>query len=140
MTALRKTRTLVMVSALAITMTGCAYDRNMDDYTRTDVEYVEPKTRLDQPCDGGADMPESCYSAGLGGVGSGVGPGGGPSEVTAPAWSCTYSITYNDDWHDDVLCSNGSDSERPYLRDWDTYVTYDEIRESAREYEAQLNG
>lgn len=136
MTALRKTSTLVMVSALAITMTGCAYDRNMDDYTRPDVEYVEPETPLDQPCDGGADMPESCYSADLGDVG----PGGGPSEVTAPAWSCTYSITYNDDWHDDVMCSNGSDSERPYLRDWDSYVTYDEIMESAREYEAQLNG
>lgn len=56
------------------------------------------------------------------------------------AWSCVYSTTYNNDWHDDVVCSNGAEQERPYLRGWDSFVTEAEIMESAREYEAQLNG
>lgn len=68
--------------------------------------------------------------------------GGGQAATFAgaPVWSCTYSPTYNDDWHDDVVCSNGNELERPYLRGWDNYVTEAEIMESAREYEAQLNG
>lgn len=55
------------------------------------------------------------------------------------SWSCTLSVTYNDDWHDDVVCSNGTESHRPYLREWDDYVEEWEILESASEYEAQLN-
>ena len=60
-------------------------------------------------------------------------------ELGLGSWSCTYSATYNDDWHDDVLCSNGSESHRPYLREWDTFVEQWEIMESAAEYEAELN-
>ena len=56
------------------------------------------------------------------------------------AWSCTLSVTYNDDWHDDVVCSNGIESRRPYLREWDDFVEEWEILESAAEYEARLNG
>lgn len=55
------------------------------------------------------------------------------------AWSCTLSITYNDDWHDDVVCRNGNESHRPYLREWDSFVEQWEILESAAEYEAKLN-
>ena len=58
----------------------------------------------------------------------------------AAEWTCEYAPTYNDDWHDDVTCSNGIDQERPYLREWDSFVTEAEIMESAREYEQQLNG
>lgn len=54
-------------------------------------------------------------------------------------WSCTLSVTYNDDWHDDILCSDGQESHRPYLREWDGFVEEWEILESAAEYEAQLN-
>lgn len=63
-----------------------------------------------------------------------------PPQEEAPLWECVYSPTYNDDWHDDVECSNGVDVDRPYLRDWDAYVTQDEIMASAREYELSLNG
>jgi len=67
--------------------------------------------------------------------------GGQVNESAGTAdWSCSYSPTYNNDWHDDVVCSNGVDQERPYLRGWDSFVTEAEIMESAREYEAQLNG
>lgn len=68
------------------------------------------------------------------------GDGQAESLTHQESWTCVYSPTYNDDWHDDVTCSNGSESERPYLRDWDGFVTQAEIMESAREYEAQLNG
>lgn len=55
-------------------------------------------------------------------------------------WVCRWSPTMNRDWHDDALCSTGSESERPYLRPWDDFVTPDELMESAREYERQRNG
>ena len=56
-----------------------------------------------------------------------------------PAWVCAYAPTYDQDWHNDVLCSNGVDEDRPYLREWDAFVTEDEIMESAQEYEDGLN-
>lgn len=56
------------------------------------------------------------------------------------AWNCSYSPTYNNDWHDDAVCINGSEQVRPYLRGWDSFVTEAELMESAREYEARLNG
>ena len=58
-----------------------------------------------------------------------------PAEV----WRCHYSPTYNYDWHDDVVCSNGVEQHRPYLREWDDFVTEDEIMQSAYEYEQELN-
>lgn len=62
-----------------------------------------------------------------------------PGEPRGADWTCAYRPTYNYDWHDDVLCSNGAERQRPYLREWDSYVTEYEIMESAREYEGQLN-
>lgn len=58
---------------------------------------------------------------------------------TGSSWTCTYSPSYDDDWHNDVVCTNGSEFERPYLREWDSFVTEAEIMESAREHERQLN-
>lgn len=55
------------------------------------------------------------------------------------AWTCVYSATYNDDWHDDVVCGNGHESHRPYLREWDDFIEEWELLESALEYEAELN-
>jgi hypothetical protein len=57
----------------------------------------------------------------------------------APLWSCTLAPTYDRDWHNDVLCTNGVDSERPYLREGDDFVTTAEILGAARDYEAKLN-
>lgn len=45
----------------------------------------------------------------------------------------------NEDWHDDAVCSNVSELHRPYLREWDDFVTEAELMESASEYAAELN-
>lgn len=63
-----------------------------------------------------------------------------PSAPATATWQCHYSPTYNNDWHDDAVCTNGSETERPYLREWDSFVTEAEIMESAREFERQRNG
>lgn len=55
------------------------------------------------------------------------------------SWWCSYSPTVDRDWHNDVICSNGVESHRPYLRGDDSYVTESEIMASASEYEADLN-
>jgi hypothetical protein len=64
-----------------------------------------------------------------------------PAPAPAPptSWSCHYDPTYDEDWHNDVLCSNGTDLDRPYLRQGDDFITQDEIMESAGEYEDYLN-
>ncbi|MGI9822849.1 hypothetical protein [Agromyces sp. Marseille-Q5079] len=62
-----------------------------------------------------------------------------PEPEPEPAWTCFSDVTLNDDWHDDVLCSRGAEAIRPYLREWDDFVTESEIMESAAEYEAELN-
>jgi len=55
-------------------------------------------------------------------------------------WSCYFDVTFNNDWHDDIMCSNGSSYDRPYLRQDDDFVNEDELWASALEYEAALNG
>lgn len=82
-------------------------------------------------------QPEAIELARQDGLCSGSGSAGRPAGTAE--WACVYSPTYNDDWHDDVMCSNGVDQERPYLREWDNFVTEAEIMESAREYEQRLN-
>lgn len=69
-----------------------------------------------------------------------------PAPVPAPAgapeptyWTCSYDPTMNYDWHDDVLCNDGVDSHRPYLLEWDSFVTEDELMAAALEYENELN-
>ena len=64
----------------------------------------------------------------------------GPAAAAEPrSWSCSDSPTFDRDWHNDVICYNGVESHRPYLRGDDSYVTESEIMASAREYEAELN-
>ena len=58
---------------------------------------------------------------------------------TAPTWICSYSPTMDYDWHNDVICSNGIESQRPYLRAGDSFITRDEIMSSAEEYQDGLN-
>lgn len=55
------------------------------------------------------------------------------------AWVCVYSPTYDEDWHNDVECSDGVNVDRPYLREWDDFVTEDELMQSAYEYQDALN-
>ena len=63
-----------------------------------------------------------------------------PLAEVAPGWTCSYTPSMNDDWHDDAVCSNnGNEAHRPYLREWDDFVTEAELLESAREYAAELN-
>ncbi|MDM8083782.1 hypothetical protein QUV83_03255 [Cellulomonas cellasea] len=62
-----------------------------------------------------------------------------PAPDPAPVWVCVYSPTYDDDWHNDVECSDGINVDRPYLREWDSFVTENEIMDSAQEHEDALN-
>ena len=39
-------------------------------------------------------------------------------------WTCFYDPTMNENWHDDVLCRNGSSSERPLLLLDDPFIEY----------------
>jgi hypothetical protein len=66
-------------------------------------------------------------------------PDSEPLPEPVARWTCEYEPTMNYDWHDDVVCSNGEDSKRPYLRKWDDFVTRAEIMDSARKYENKLN-
>jgi hypothetical protein len=62
-----------------------------------------------------------------------------PAQAPTAVWTCAYVPTINDDWHDDALCSNGTEIQRPYLREGDDFVTEDEIMASAAEFAAELN-
>ena len=65
--------------------------------------------------------------------------GTGASVVSEPAWDCFWEPTINDDWHDDVLCVQGLESKRPILLKDRDFVTEDDMRAAAAEYEAKLN-
>lgn len=132
---MRKLNTVVLVATLAAAMSSCSTGYDIGDNTRPEVKHVEPHTGPEDPCATGENVPEHCY-----GDTEGDAPWGEAVVDPDPRWSCGFSVTYNDDWHDDVVCSNGVESVRPYLREWDDFVTEDEIMESALEYEAQLNG
>lgn len=76
------------------------------------------------------------------GDGGGLDWTGGSTPVDVPMsgdWSCFLEPTIDYDWHDDVLCVNGDERVRPYLREWDSFVTEAEMIAEAREYEAYLN-
>lgn len=118
----RSTASGLLAVAVTFTVAGCTgYDR----FTGTD------SNELDDNGPPEITAPEPAYDP-------------PPAPVPAPApepayWTCFYDPTFNDDWHDDVVCSNGSERHRPYLRAWDSFVTEDEIAESALEYENELN-
>ncbi|WP_406032221.1 hypothetical protein OG801_27370 [Nocardioides sp. NBC_00163] len=54
-------------------------------------------------------------------------------------WDCTYQPTYDYDWHNDIYCTDGVESDRPYLLPDDSYITESEIRDAAREHEELFN-
>ncbi|MFI2363790.1 hypothetical protein [Promicromonospora sp. NPDC019610] len=102
-------------------------DESTDSWLADKISRDATRTELDDgstPLGSAADTPSS----------EGIG------EAVVSTWSCWYSATDNYDWHDDVVCSNGTESERPYLRGWDDFVTEAEIMESARDHQIQLNG
>ncbi|MDR7255504.1 hypothetical protein J2X46_004511 [Nocardioides sp. BE266] len=55
-------------------------------------------------------------------------------------WTCTWSPTMDDDWHNDALCTNGTRTERPYLRPQDDVIGQAELMESARTWARRRNG
>ena len=66
--------------------------------------------------------------------------GDGENATSGPSWYCSYSPTMNNNWHDDVLCTNGAQSDRPYLLPNDSYIRQDEIVQAAQVYQQYLNG
>lgn len=108
----------LVVAGVSFTMAGC-----MGSYEPTGNEYPDPEPIIQAPA---AEPVEPAFEA--------------PAPQPAPmVWTCSYAPTMDYDWHDDVVCSNGSEWHRPYLREWDSFVTEDEIMASALEYEAELN-
>ncbi len=68
-----------------------------------------------------------------------------PEPVIAPPvpesdrWTCFWDPTMNENWHDDVLCTRGSQMDRPILLpDWE-FVTEADIMQEAEAYEDWLN-
>jgi hypothetical protein len=63
--------------------------------------------------------------------------------VNLTASGCVHEVMGNEEpqamtpvGHDDALCTNGSESRRPYLRLRDAYITPDELMASAQEWAA----
>lgn len=106
-------RALVAAASVSV-LAACGTPYDMDDFTRPEPEVVET-------VDVGRLPP--------------------PPEPDPPAgpWRCHYSPTMDYDWHNDVLCDNGVEAHRPYLLEWDDFVTEDELMEAAFQYEAALN-
>lgn len=102
-------------------------------YNSTDGYEAHPN----EPLYAAAASSATAFTCAPGGVPPAVDPHPTPA---AQPWVCSYSPTYDQNWHNDALCTNGAESLRPTLREWDSHVTEDELMESAREYAAQLNG
>ncbi|MEL4320317.1 hypothetical protein WJX64_14980 [Leifsonia sp. YIM 134122] len=89
----------------------------------------------------GIAMTSAGCSAGVASWGvNGVDPDAPAPAPAASVWTCSYLPTMDDDWHNDVLCTNGTEEQRPYLLEGDDFITEDEIMQAAREYETVLNG
>ncbi|WP_426594411.1 hypothetical protein ACPPVS_02575 [Cellulomonas sp. McL0617] len=109
---------LVLATCIAFLTAGCGTDSRFDG--PSEVGDNEPLGRV-------AVEPTE------------VAPPVEPAPQAVALWECHYVPTYDDDWHNDVLCSDGVDEDRPYLREGDSYITEDEIMASAQEYQNQLN-
>lgn len=120
---------LVLGFAVVLSLTGCSSYYDSDDL---DAQYYEDEydtSEFDAARDGA--RAEQYYRDSFAERHA--------SSRAAGVWTCTYAPTMNEDWHDDAVCSNGSERHRPYLREWDNFVTQTELMESAREYAAELN-
>lgn len=133
-TTVRKIAFLMVSAAVVLLLASCSgysrYDGSFEDEMPTYEQYEDEMNAPIEdyepsPAEIDAAMRESEQRV--------------REELSIGSWSCVYDETWNDDWHDDVVCSNGSEAHRPYLREWDSFVEYWEIMESAAEYEAQLN-
>lgn len=60
-------------------------------------------------------------------------------EAVSQSWVCSYAPSLDRDWHNDVTCTNGVDTETPYLRPQDSFITESEMLAAAKEYQDQLN-
>lgn len=119
-TFLRRRVGLPLVFTVAFTISACM------PYSESDFAGNEPpEVEVYEPEDDSRYVPDPDYGSDFGSM--------------PDRWSCVYSPTYDNDWHNDVVCSNGVESHRPYLRGWDSFITEDEIMSSAAEYENELN-
>lgn len=120
---------LTFFSVVTLSLTGCGpsggygkYDNGLDDDQRDssfEREYAEvPAEQMTPPWK--HSIPEPTYEE-------------------EPYWSCSFDPTYNYDWHDDAWCTNGHESHRPYLLEYDDFIEEWEFQEAMREYENSLN-
>lgn len=106
---------------LMVSVSGCAtYDEGANDYSGNE-----------SPADIAVEEVEPDYEA--------LADQQAREIIESQPWECFYAPSYDDDWHNDVTCTNGTETETPYLREWDSFITEDEIMESALEYEDHLN-
>ena len=112
--------------AAGLSLTACATTSPASDSPTVEASEAEP---VDTPWEDNGSIDDSRSDDEL-----------VTEEPAELRWVCSYSPTYDYDWHNDIVCTNGTQQQRPYLREWDSYITESEIMESAREYERQLNG
>ncbi|WP_182111676.1 hypothetical protein [Actinotalea sp. JY-7876] len=63
-----------------------------------------------------------------------------PLPPAVQTWECWCEATIDYDWHNDVMCSDGTHFDRPYLLADDSFVTEAELMQAAADYESWLNG
>lgn len=130
--------TVVLLTALLSACSGSVSPRfggGEDELQPGYEEYVDDSQYVDDSEPTDAEIDEAMREANER-VNEWLDSNGGDAD----GWSCYYDPTMNDDWHDDAMCTDGTNYDRPYLREWDDFVTRDELMESATEYAAQLNG
>ncbi|MGR2752838.1 hypothetical protein [Agromyces arachidis] len=113
---------LALAMASVPLLAGCSIAQRIDDVAGPEVDQID-----EVPAPAVEEDPV---------------PPAAPVEVdepAAPAWVCTWAPTMNEDWHDDYLCTNGVDSDRPYLIPEDDFVERWEIDQAAAAYQAVLN-
>lgn len=137
--------TLLAATVIVAGLSGCVgpnrYEGGsdtelQDDMSRPEIEVVEKE--YDRPADDSSDPAPAQTPRNLIDV-SREQHSRDAGVSQPPEWSCAYDPTYDQDWHNDVLCSDGVSFDRPYLREWDDFVTEQEIMDSAAEYENALN-
>lgn len=130
---------------VSVTLTGCMsssprFGGAVDDRREADAAYEE--FMEDQQAEQAARQAEEEAEMGPPGTEGENLPwidGSAEPSGVRGTWVCHFAPTMNDDWHDDVVCSNGVDAHRPYLRPWDNFVEEWEMADAAAEYEAELN-
>lgn len=111
---------LVLVAGVALGVAGCSDPTEAMDLAANEPPAIEP-AEVAEPTDQEVAQAQA------------------EVEEDIPGWVCSYDPTMNHDWHDDVVCESGGAVDRPYLREWDDFVTEEELMQSAAEYEAELN-